>query len=384
MPSSLRSASRYGLTAQSLHWLIALLIFSGFALGVFMHELPVSADKLRYYSWHKWIGVSVFLLAALRVANRVLNPPPPLLPGAAWEHRAAHLAHGLLYLLMFAIPLSGWLHSSAAGYTTVYFGVLPLPDLLDKNEALSETLGEVHELLNFTLLGVLVAHAGAALLHHLVRRDGTLPRMLPGGRGAGLAILFTLAGFSAIALSIVAEDEGPAEAPAAATATADGATAAVAAAGELSAEFRQMNVPVTGSFKRFSIETLTFDPATVAAARAVVSVDMTGFDIGDEDYNAEVRKAEWFDSAQFPQARFESSAVRALGGDRYEATGTLTIKGRSAPITVTFALADEGGARVYSGEATLSRAAYGIGDAEWNDVLDDAVIVKFRLREPRS
>src|SRR3989338_9176236 len=126
---SRRSAmlDRYTRTAVTLHWAIALLIFAAFPLGVYMHELPLSPDKLRLYSYHKWIGVSIFLLAVLRGTSRSTHRPP-LLPAAMprWEKLAASTVHYLLYALILAVPLSGWLMSSAKGVQTVWFGVLPL------------------------------------------------------------------------------------------------------------------------------------------------------------------------------------------------------------------------------------------------------------------
>jgi len=171
---------RYTRTAILLHWFIALLIFTAFPLGVYMHELPFSPDKLRLYSWHKWIGVSLFLLVIVRLTWRTTHRPPPLPDAmAAWEKFAAHAVHFSLYVLIIIIPLSGWLMSSAKGVQTVWLGVLPLPDLLSKNKELGDLLKEVHESLNFLMLGLIFAHAGAALKHHFIERDGILSRMLP-------------------------------------------------------------------------------------------------------------------------------------------------------------------------------------------------------------
>ena len=172
--------ARYTATAIGLHWLIALAIFATFTLGLYMHDLPLSPDKLRLYSWHKWAGVTIFLLVVARLAWRLTHRPPDL-PAAVpvWQRRAAALAHGLLYVLMLAIPLSGWLMSSAKGFPTVLYGVLPLPDLIGKNAELGEMLATTHKLLNLTMAGLVVAHVGAALKHHFVDRDDVLRRMLP-------------------------------------------------------------------------------------------------------------------------------------------------------------------------------------------------------------
>ncbi len=170
----------YTRTAIALHWVVALLISVNFPLGVYMHDLPLSPDKLRLFSYHKWIGVTVFVLAVLRVLWRSTHRPPPL-PDTMphWEKLAAHATHFLLYALIFAVPLSGWLMSSAKGVQTVWFGVLPLPDLVDKNKELGDLLKEVHEGLNFAMLGLVLTHIGAALKHYFIERDGVLARMIP-------------------------------------------------------------------------------------------------------------------------------------------------------------------------------------------------------------
>jgi len=174
------TAPRYTRTAQGLHWAIAILLFGLVALGFYMHDLPLSPRKLQLYSWHKWAGVTVFLLAIVRLAWRATHTPPPL-PASTPRvvGLAAHAAHMLLYVLMFAMPLSGWLMSSAKGFQTVWFGVLPIPDLLSKDLALGEQLAEVHEALAITLLAVVALHVAGALKHHFIDRDGLLGRMWP-------------------------------------------------------------------------------------------------------------------------------------------------------------------------------------------------------------
>ena len=174
----------YTPVAKGLHWLMAVLILGLLALGIYMHDLPLSPQKLALYSWHKWLGVTVFLLVWLRLAWRVTHRPPALPEGMSPLMRlAAHTGHAALYVLMVVIPLSGWLMSSAKGFQTVWFGVLPLPDLLAKDKALGDLLQTVHVSLNFVLIAVLLAHVGAALKHHLIDKDDVLTRMLP-RRGA--------------------------------------------------------------------------------------------------------------------------------------------------------------------------------------------------------
>lgn len=174
---------RYGGPAIALHWIVAALILFNLAFGLYLVGLPLSPQKLRNFSYHKWIGVTIFLLCAARLAWRLWHPVPALpalMP--AWEVRAAHASHFLLYVLFFAAPLSGWLFSSANGFQTVYLGVLPIPDLLSKNKELAEILKIAHHWINYTLAAVIALHAAAALKHHFIDRDDVLVRMLPRSR----------------------------------------------------------------------------------------------------------------------------------------------------------------------------------------------------------
>ena len=176
----MKAMPAYTRTAISLHWLMALLVLIAFPLGVVMHEMTFSPDKLRMLSYHKWLGVTIFILLIVRLLWRATHKPAPLLQNLPqWQKMAATGVHVMLYVLLFAIPLSGWLMSSAKGFQTVYFGVLPLPDLIGKDKLLADILGEVHEVLNITMLILFGAHVLAALKHHFVDRDGTLARMLP-------------------------------------------------------------------------------------------------------------------------------------------------------------------------------------------------------------
>lgn len=176
-------AARYTPTAIALHWLVALLVLANLAFGLYLVGLPLSPQKLRYFSWHKWIGVTVFVLATARVLWRLRHAPPEL-PASMprWERRLANASHAMLYVLLFAAPLSGWLFSSAAGFQTVYLGVLPIPDLLAKNREVADVLRIVHHWVNYTMAAIVTLHVAAALKHRMVDRDQVLARMLPAAR----------------------------------------------------------------------------------------------------------------------------------------------------------------------------------------------------------
>lgn len=172
------NAPAYTPVAKGLHWLMAALILGLAALGLVMHEMPLSPLKLELYAWHKWFGVTVFLLVWLRLAWRLTHRPPAL-PATLSPplQRLAHAGHALLYGLMIVIPLSGWLMSSAKGVQTVWFGLVPLPDLLGRDRELGDLLQQAHKLLNLLLLLTLAGHVLAALWHHFVLKDDTLRRM---------------------------------------------------------------------------------------------------------------------------------------------------------------------------------------------------------------
>ncbi len=176
----LETPSRYGLTAILLHWLVALLIGAAFALGVVMVDIPgLTPTKLRYFSWHKWLGVSVLALAALRLVWRWWRGVPPAENMPVWQQRAAAVGHALLYVLMFAVPLSGYFYSLAAGVPVVYLGVWPLPVLMGTDPVLKPVLKQLHIALVYVMLVIIMVHILAALKHHFVDRDSVLKRILP-------------------------------------------------------------------------------------------------------------------------------------------------------------------------------------------------------------
>lgn len=174
----------YNATAIALHWLTALIIFSAFPLGVFIADLSFSPLKLRLISYHKWLGVTVFLLTVARLAWRAKHQPPPLLQTIPlWQQRAAHSLHHLLYMLLLIIPITGWMMSSAKGFPVVFLGLVQLPDLVGKNTELGDLLKALHAALNYGLITLLGMHIAAALKHHFIDRDATLRRMSPFAKG---------------------------------------------------------------------------------------------------------------------------------------------------------------------------------------------------------
>ena len=181
------TGGRYGGAAIALHWLTAVLIVANIALGLSMVPLAITPRKLQWYAWHKWIGITVFLLTCARLGWRWVRPAPPPVAMPEWQRRAAEVTQVLMYALLLVIPVSGWLYSSATGVQVVYLGLVPLPDLVPSNKALASVLKATHVTLNFTLFALVCVHSAAALKHHFVDRDPALTRMLPRTRPKGSA-----------------------------------------------------------------------------------------------------------------------------------------------------------------------------------------------------
>ncbi|HZF81433.1 MAG TPA: cytochrome b [Rubrivivax sp.] len=175
MPDS--SVQRYTRTAVVFHWVLALALAISFGVGLYMAGLPFSPWRLKLYNWHKWAGVTILLLSLLRLAWRLAHRPPAEPVAPAWQQKAARITHRAMYALFLLVPLIGWAYSSAAGFPIVLFGVLPLPDFVPVDRALSEWIKPLHEITAWTLAGLVVLHVAASLKHHLIDRDGLLSRM---------------------------------------------------------------------------------------------------------------------------------------------------------------------------------------------------------------
>lgn len=169
--------SHFGLIAILFHWIIALLIIGMLGVGLYMTSLPIGIQKLKIYGWHKECGILVLGLVLLRIIWRLSNKTPVLsLP--RWEHIAARLAHLALYGLMLAMPISGWLMTSAAGLAPSFFGLFTLPNLLAPNHDLKELFELIHTWLAYALIATIALHFCAALKHHFIDKDDILKRMI--------------------------------------------------------------------------------------------------------------------------------------------------------------------------------------------------------------
>ena len=190
MGRAVNSENRYGAVAVALHWLMATLLLALVALGLYMVRLPdVGFDtaKIRLILYHKEMGVLAFALAMLRLAWRVTNVLPRLVENLPdWQKFAARFVHLCFYGLMLALPITGWLMSSATAIPVSFLGWFDLPDLVPYDESLFHLLIAIHDVLGWAFLVLFIVHAGAALGHHLFFKDETLRKMLPAARNSAL------------------------------------------------------------------------------------------------------------------------------------------------------------------------------------------------------
>jgi cytochrome b561 len=169
---------RYGFVAIFLHWLLAILLIGLLILGIYMVNLPISLEKLKLYGLHKEYGLLAFALAIIRLGWRLINITPRL--SIPWlEIIAARVVHWSFYGFMFALPITGWLITSAAGLPASLFGLVTLPNLIAPNPELMPLLQTIHKWLGYGLIATIILHTSAAFKHHFINKDDILRRMTP-------------------------------------------------------------------------------------------------------------------------------------------------------------------------------------------------------------
>ena len=176
--------ARWGPVSQALHWLIVLMILGLAIAGLTMGELPKTPKYFWVYTAHKSMGLTVLALVLVRIGWRLYaGAPKPVAGTPTWQEHIATVTHWMLYALILAMPLSGWLYDSASGLRPFrWFGLFDVPKLTAPNDALRDASHAAHEWLFWVLVALVALHAAAAFYHHVFLRDATLTRMLPGGR----------------------------------------------------------------------------------------------------------------------------------------------------------------------------------------------------------
>ncbi|MFZ4164384.1 YceI family protein [Brevundimonas sp. NPDC058933] len=428
------SPSRYTPVAIALHWAIALAIFAMIPMGWWMSEAinePGSqALAYRVFQIHKSVGFLILALTALRLVWRLTHRTPGM-PAEmkTWETFAARATHAAFYGLMLALPLTGWLYVSTGwavatdqplAVATSWFGLFTVPHLPFIGEAAAGVRRAVayqamgaHSLMAWGAVVLIALHVGAALKHQFINRDEVLAHMIPllkhcegrtapepkpllrrAERLAGLGFIAALALAGGIAAKPAPLENGAgAEAPVAAASAQTEAAVTPGTAAAWTIDKAASSIAFTGThagkafkgrFEQWEGQ-VWFDRADLAGSKAVVLVQTGTARTGDATQEGSLSGAEWFDPTAYPTARFETTSFKALGGDRYEATGTLRIKATTVPVVLPFTFDEVGGVATVAGKLELDRTALDLGmmsDAG-GDWVSKAIGVEIRVKAKR-
>jgi len=375
--------SDYSGLAKLLHWLIALVIAGMVSLGVYMTEVQGDLQyKLWLYQLHKSFGVTLFALLAIRLAWRQISPPPPMPPSMpAWEQRAAKAAHIGLYVLMFALPLSGWARVSASPLSvpTQVFGLFTLPHIPwlaslanETKQAWEPVFQTIHWALAWTLVAIAAVHAGAALRHALILKDGVMTRMLP-RRSRRPAPTLAIAA----AALLLACAHGQARAA---------QWNVIPEESEIRFSGSAAGQTIEGVFKEFS-GTVRFDPAAPAETKARIVIQMDSLATGNSDVDGTLPGETWFHTSEHPEAVFTAdSAEAAQGESAYVLNGTLDLKGKTGAVDAPFTIEIAGDTATATGEVAINRLDYGVGPSGpvSGITVTEEVAVSFRIRAAKE
>lgn len=340
------SQTHYGAVTRLLHWITAVLVIGLLAAGLYMTDMPASPDKFKVYGLHKSFGMTVLFLTLCRCLwHRVSKKPDAVATLKRWEKHFSKALHLFLYVLLAAMPLTGWIFSSAANHPVSFFGFFTLPDLVTPDKDLAAAFKELHEIAGTILMIVAGLHALAAFKHHFIDKDSVLRRMLP---CLAILLMTTSPAFAAKTWNVLN------------------------AKSSINFRAKQMGAEFKGSFERFE-STIIFDPANLVASKAVIVIDTASVNTQNAERDENIRGKDWFDVVQFPTARFATSSFRKTGENAYEASAELTIRDRTVPVLLIFKLnivdgsSDKNPMAIMDGSLVLDRSLFKLGGKNWAD-----------------
>lgn len=387
--SNTTTTSEYTVTARFLHWLVAGLIVVQVILAKLAENTDSQVRELALLANHKSVGITILALATVRIVWRLLHRPPPL-PAQMprWQVTASHISHWSLYLLLFLVPVTGWLMSSASAYSVSWFNLFQLPDFVAPNPDLKDILEETHELLAKILIVIASLHVLAALKHAIVDKDGVFSRMATATMLALFAIIIAAGAWSLATPG--RKIESTASHTTASSSAADEDT--VAASPDLPAwriDYEQSYIRFTGDQAGATFDgewrdwtaSMQFSADRPDASRFDVTIRTAAVDTQDDDRDSTLADPEWFDPANYPEAWYRASRFTRNDDGSFVASGQLTIKGNSAPVDLHFSVERDGGQRVLLGTANLLRLELGVGTGEWEDTswVSNEVTVNVRI-----
>ncbi len=407
--------SRYATIAIILHWLIALAIVVQVGLAWRMGSKTPEGFALNQL--HKSIGVTILMLSVIRLGWRLTNPLPPEPPGLArWERVLSQVVQWGFYVIMIGLPLTGWLmvSTSRIAIPTLLFWTVPWPAipgaeaLAPASREIAHTIGEkAHGLLALGGYGLFVLHVAGALKHQVFEPNTPiLSRMAPGavsGRWWDLRlILIAIALVGAAAFGEFVHPPHPAQGPSpvaqvpaasflpqtTATQTAVQTAAqskaplawTVAPGSSLNFQTVWSGEAVQGRFEIWKADIL-FGPDALDRSKVTVVIDMTSAKTGDDQRDASLPSADWFDAATHPKAVFTATKFEKAGAERYLARGTLDLRGVKKPVSLPFKLNIVGDKAQMIGEVDLDRTLFGVGQGAFaaTDQVSGKVVVRIQL-----
>ena len=375
-PRQTVSRFRYHGVAIALHWMIAVYVILMLALGKYLVSLDES-EPLRFVltQWHKSFGVVAMGLILIRVYWRVIHSPPPLPDHMhVWERRLAATTHGVLYVLLLALPLSGWImvSTSPLELPTVLFNSIPWPHLpINGSSQVFETAVTVHALAGSILIALLIAHIAAAARHHFLLQDGVTARMNPKFNEYSWASGFipTVVVISLLTISVnILGFSNRKNVP-------------LALGNEkITFSFTVQRQLVVGVFSEASVA-MRLDPQAHEGHELKAEVHTRSATTGNSQIDSTLMGGDWFDAETHPLASFASTEMKRVSGNAFEVIGILTIRGISKELQFPMTLDEAGGRRSGRGTFTVSRMEFDVGRQSQPDdsVVDFPVQVSFEF-----
>lgn len=382
--------------ARFFHWLIAGLIISQYCLAKLAENAKSNEqilNQLALLANHKSIGITILLLALLRLAYRLKYPPVKATSSMpAWQHHASNISHGLLYFFLFAMPLSGWLMSSAKAYSVSWFNLFALPDFIAPSESLADVFHTAHHYLAEALFVVTVVHVVAALKHHFIDKDDVLTGMA--GRKSWLLLLLTVFISMAVFGRLFSLDSQEAANPS--QLESNSRTNQMFIKSDLPVwkiDYQDSFIKFTGDqagavfggeWKTWEAD-VQFDATQLSKARFNVSIDPSSGFTNDQERDDTIRSSDFFDVMQFTDARYQASDFSVIENG-FRSNGTLTMKGFSSAAVVRFNVIEENGKTILTGTAPLDRLVWNIGSGDWTDTswVGQQVMVEVRVVTQQS
>lgn len=366
------------------------MIVVQFVLAQLADNAPSDLRELVLLANHKSVGITILAVAVLRIIWRFRHTPPAL-PTAMprWQATASSISHWSLYALLFAVPVTGWLMSSASAYPVSWFNLFQLPDFVAPNPELKDVFEETHEVLAKLLLVIASVHVGAAAKHAVVDKDGVLHRMVSIISVAVFVIVAVL-GIAWLGGAGGSDPAAPVSSPA--ETPVDDAVAHMPesvsylpvweidyAASYIRFVGNQAGAEFDGTWEHWTAQ-LQFSTSDIGAGVFDVAIDTSSANTQDDDRDMTMTDPEWFDTVNYPEATFRASRFSEVSAGTYVADGQLTIKGIASPVRLLFTVESNGDRHVLDGKAQLDRLELGVGTGEWEDTewvgKDVAVLVR--------